>query len=370
MVRRRSLFVPWLVVAVICAELMWLFPGQETIPYHVAWIGVAVAYGIEPWPRGRTVVALTAYAVVTGSILVVRAVTGVIAWEETSEIPLMALLVLISVWHVRRRQTALLQVEQMAARARVRAHQRERFSRVTSHEMRTPITIALGYVGLLLDREVDPGRREDLRVVQDELSRLNRASDRLLRMITLQDSSQWEEVDLTAFLRQVAARWGNVAERSWVVDVSVGSCRVQTEPLRACLDTLIENALRYTGSGDVVRLCASTSEDWVLIGVADSGSGLSRVMSESINRQDRQSVFEVPTLGRDSHSQTGLGLGLVAEMVTLCQGRLVAGRSGEGGALVMMAIPQAVARRQRSLLRGPERTARLHSLPVVPVLPV
>lgn len=101
--------------------------------------------------------------------------------------------------------------------------------------------------------------------MEGELSRLSRANDRLLRMITLQDQAHWEDVDLGRLLNQVAARWGAVAERTWQVDVVPGACRLSPEHLRVCLDTLIENALRYTGPGDVVRLCARPIDGWTLV---------------------------------------------------------------------------------------------------------
>ena len=45
----------------------------------------------------------------------------------------------------------------------------------------------------------------------------------------------------------------------------------------------------------------------------------------------------------DPKSQTGLGLSLVRETAEALGGRLVAGRSAEGGALLLMVLP-AVAR--------------------------
>ena len=69
------------------------------------------------------------------------------------------------------------------------AARRERLARLTSHEMRTPLTIATGYVDLLLEPgpKADESMRADLMVVHDELSRLARTADRLVRMIRLQD---------------------------------------------------------------------------------------------------------------------------------------------------------------------------------------
>jgi signal transduction histidine kinase len=336
------LFIPWVVLATTCAGLMWLSPGDETIPYHVAWIGVALAYGFDPWPPRLTIVAIGTYTLVTGGILTARAATGAIAWEETSEIPLMAILVILSVWHVRRRQSAAAELRRMANRERVHAQQRERLSRLTSHEMRTPLTIATGYVDLLLEGERDGGSRDDLLVVRDELGRLSRAGERLLRMIRLQDEPEQGLVHVDEFLRQVADRWATVADRRWTVDSTAGDCFVPEERLRACLDTLIENALRYTVAGEVVRLTSFRAAGTVYVGVADAGPGFDDELAVAINNQDFRTAQHLTEAS--ASSQTGLGLGLLHEMVSTGDGKVLAGRSAEGGALVLMALPHATTR--------------------------
>ncbi len=318
---------------------MWLSPGVETIPYNLAWIALALEYGFAPWPPGLTVLAVAAYTAVSGGILVAQAAEGAIAWEETSEIPLMAILVLLSVWHVRRRQFAWVELRKMANRDRTQAQQRERLSRVTSHEMRTPLTIATGYLDLLLDGEPEGGNRDDLLVVRDELGRLSRAGERLLRMILLRDEPRRELVHLAEFFEQVTDRWSAVAERRWVVDSTAGECFVSAERLRACLDTLIENALRYTSTGEVIRLTSFRLAGTVCLGVADSGPGFDADLARAINNQD----FRAPQESEARVSgQAGLGLGLLHELVAATEGKVLAGRSAEGGALVLMTIPERV----------------------------
>lgn len=340
MAPRTGLFVPWLCLASLCSVAMWLTPGEETIPYHVAWIGVALAYGLDPWPLRRTLLAIGCYTVATGAILVVRAWQGVVAWEETAEIPLMAVLVLLTVWHVRRRHAAMAELTRMAARDRALASQRERLSRMTSHEMRTPLTIAGGYVELLLERDLGPEDREDLEVVQDELGRLNRASARLVRMMELQGEAAPASVDLDSLLHQVAARWAAVADRRWVVDATAGTCDVSAERIRAGLDTLIENALRYTEAGDVVRLCAHHHSGMTYVGVADSGAGLDEDIVAAINRQDFAATERLTVdNASESCSQTGLGLSVVHEVAASRGGWVLADTSAEGGARVLMVIP-------------------------------
>ena len=40
--REPRLLVPWLLLAAVCCLFMWVMPGDETIPYHVGWIGLAL----------------------------------------------------------------------------------------------------------------------------------------------------------------------------------------------------------------------------------------------------------------------------------------------------------------------------------------
>ncbi|HQR26824.1 MAG TPA: HAMP domain-containing sensor histidine kinase [Nocardioides sp.] len=337
---RHHLFVPWLVLAGACAALMWLSPGEETIPYHIAWIGLALAYDREVWALRPTLVATGIFTVVTGGALLVRAAEGVVGWQETAEIPLMTALLVLVIWNVRRRQSAMVSLSRLAARDRARAAMREQLSRLTSHEMRTPATIAHGYTELLLSRETDPERRNDLQVVQSELGRLVLASDRLVRMIRMPEDVQRVPVDLRALLTEVVDRWRVIAERTWVVDADSLRFLCSPDRVRSCLDTLVENALRYTDSGGTVRVVGRRTGDLVLVGVADSGPGLDPGLARALNDPVPGAPPNLdPYLAEDPKAQTGFGLTLVRDAAVARGGRLVAGRSVEGGALLLMAVP-------------------------------
>jgi signal transduction histidine kinase len=219
---------------------------------------------------------------------------------------------------------------------------------MTSHEMRTPATIATGYADMLISQETDGERRNDLMVIRDELQRLVLASERLIRTIQVHDQDRLTEVDLDALLRDMAGRWSVLAERNWVVDCDVGRHLCSAERLRGALDTLIENAVRYTEDGDTVRIIGQLHDDQVLIGVADSGPGLDPTLARALCRGELGPWGEdTGYTARDPKAQTGLGLALVSEAADSRGGFVVAGTSAEGGALVMMAVP-----RHLSLYRG------------------
>jgi len=333
--RRSDLFYPWLGLGAACTALMWVWPGEETIPYHVAWASFALAYGLGNWELRRAATGLTLYTFASGAVLVARAGTGVLEWQEASEIPLMAVLMVLVVWHVRRRQLALAAAGAMAERERAQAEDRERLTRLTSHELRTPLTIARGYLELLSAREQDPQQVRDLAVVDDELNRLTRVADRLVRVLRLQGDTELERVDLDLVLTQTVERWAQVADRRWLVEARAGQYDGSAERMRASLDTLIENAVRYTLDGDTVRVSGRRGSGWIYLTVADSGPGLSVVLTAVINGEAEGDL----DILRDELSQTGLGLGLVRSVAAARGGRLLAGVSPEGGALLRLQIP-------------------------------
>ena len=82
-----------------------------------------------------------------------------------------------------------------------------------------------------------------------------------------------------------------------------------------------------------MRLIAFREGEHFWMGVADSGPGLTRELAVAVN------AGRTPSGPTDGRSGTGLGLRLVHDIVQVRQGRLYAGRSREGGALVVARLP-------------------------------
>lgn len=334
--RPRRLYVPWLVWATLCVLAMIAWPGEETVPYHLGYTGLALAFGLDIWSNRRAYLALAGFTIATGAVLAERAAAGVIAWEETAEIPLMCLLMALVVWHVGRRHAALARVTSMAEREREHAVRRERMVRLTSHEMRTPLAIATGYVDLLRADAVDGRQAEDLAVVHDEMDRIARGCERLLRMIRFHAETPVDPTDVDDLVEDLVLRWSVVAPREWRADTRCGVVDCSADRIRACLDTLVENAVRYTEAGQPIRVFARRLGADVAIGVADAGSGLGPEQTVAVNSRDEVAPDALPT---DARSRTGLGLSLVREVVEARGGRIEASRAPEGGAMLTMHFP-------------------------------
>jgi two-component system, OmpR family, sensor kinase len=361
---RAWLFALWLVILAVAAVSLVLAPVEELVTIEVVIFSFAALYGFGVWPVVQAASSVLAFGAFAGVVMVPRAWRGELPPVELVEVVASVALAGIVMFHVRRRVQAVDRANRLAEADRRRAAARDRLSRMTSHELRTPLTIATGYVEQLLVDEREDQRREDLLTVRDELVQLARVTDRLVRAVALDLGAPEETTDVTALLEEVRRRWSGVVDRDFVVDSTVRTVPVNGERLRAALDTLVENSVRYTVDGDRICLFSASVDGHAEVGVADSGPGLSDELILRIVAEDEGPQDEVDTsIGadaaaqrlRDLYSRTGFGLRLVAGIAQTAGGRVVASRSPYGGACVALAIPLARSERHDVLrVQGPQ----------------
>ena len=125
-----------------------------------------------------------------------------------------------------------------------------------SHELRTPLTIARGHLELLRPRRAE---RAELDVALDELGRIDGIIERLLLLATADqpDFLRQTDIELEPFLEDVFVRWSEVAPRAggWA-RWRAGGCASTPDRLRAALDALLENAIKFTRERDAIELRA------------------------------------------------------------------------------------------------------------------
>ena len=201
---------------------------------------------------------------------------------------------------------------QMAAELESSIEAQREFVANASHQLRTPLT------GLRLRLEAIAGEGglsgEQAVKAEAELDRLTALVEDLLALAraTASDSTA-SAVDLEAVAREAVGRWREAA-------TAAGKrleLRAQGEPqvwakwedIAQVLDNLIDNALRYSASGEV-HVETSVRDGSACLAVADSGPGIAP--------EDRSQVFERfyrGVSGRRAGGGTGLGLAIVEELV-------------------------------------------------------
>jgi two-component system OmpR family sensor kinase len=128
----------------------------STVPFLVIWVSLTLVYGFRMWRLQPAILTVAVVTLATGGIIVAQVVDGQQEADYLVEVPLVALMFLAMVWHGRRRQAALL--ERLAALEEVQRVSRENlrlleqqqlFLLDASHELGTPITVALGHAELI-----------------------------------------------------------------------------------------------------------------------------------------------------------------------------------------------------------------------------
>jgi signal transduction histidine kinase len=325
----------WAAFSVVNLIAIFVFAGWETVPFHFIWISFTLLYGFRTWAPRPTLWVLGVVMATTAAAIGRDVSLGAEPAAELTEVPLMAAMFLAMVWHARRKLTAEQESRLVGEEnARLLATQR-RFLQDASHQLRTPITIALGHAELLAGGLTSPQEGHDIQVVLGELNRLRRIAERLL-VIAAAEGPEFlhpEPVALDSFTMEILRRWRPTADRSWQLgQLDKVTVRADRERLGLAVDALLENAVRHTASGDVIKLSV------VAVGyglpvrmiVADTGQG---IPAELLGH-----VFDRFRSGDSGPGKgTGLGLALVRAVARAHGGDvLVHSDPGQGSEFEML----------------------------------
>jgi len=318
----------WVVLWVLGLAGILIFERWEAIPFHLIWITFALLYSFRVRTTGATMWVLAAMGVTTFAAISMDVLRGAQPADELTEVPLMAAMFWVMVWHGRRRQAANAESARVSEEnVRLLATQR-RFLQEASHQLRTPITIALGHSELLAGHLADNQDKRDINVVVGELNRLRLLSERLLLIAASAnpDFLQPEPLELDEFVTDVLWRWRPTADRSWQLGrLDPAAVLADPERLGMAVDALLENAVQHTHRGDLIRLSVTRDDrsGQARLVVEDNGTGISR--------PDLAHIFERFATGAQTAGRRGTGLGLaLVRAVAESHGGHVAVRSAPG----------------------------------------
>jgi signal transduction histidine kinase len=155
-----------------------------------------------------------------------------------------------------------------------------------SHELRTPLTTILGYLEMAsegLYGDVPPKLKEKFGTMLSSINRINTLVSKMLEMSRLQEKTlnlDLEHINLATVTREVLDELqGEIQARRHDVHVLFGNELpiVMADRLRMhdVLETLIDNAIRYTREGGKITIGADILAGKVHIWIRDTGIGIS-----------------------------------------------------------------------------------------------
>jgi signal transduction histidine kinase len=335
--RRFWLDLAWVGFALANLVAMALVPEWETVPFHFIWVSLTILYGFRVWGPRVTAGLLTAVVLSTGTLLLYDVFHHAQLADELTEVPLMGAMFLAMVWHAQRRRSAMEDLRRVSDANLRLLHRERQFIQDASHELRTPITVALGHAELVERASREPERAEDARIVVDELQRLRRLADRLLLLASSEDPDflSRSPVQVEHLLAAILQRWAPIVRR-WRLDpIEPAAVVGDADRLGLALDALVENAVKHTGPGDEIRLGVRRDRDRVVITVADSGAGMPadrlRAIFERFARLDEARSRDL--------GGVGLGLAIVSAIVKAHGGTVAVQSTLGGGSVFQLLLP-------------------------------
>jgi signal transduction histidine kinase len=317
----------------------------QTIPFLIIWISLTAVYGWRLWRFGSALATVLVVTLATGGLIGWQVLRGEQDGDYLAEVPLLALLFVVMVWHSRRRLAAMEEIKLVSAQNLALLDQQRQFLQDASHELGTPIAIALGHAELIEQAATDQEIAADARITVQELLRMRRLTSRLL-LLASTDSPGFlhlADVDAENMVAQTLARWSH-APRRWSVGAMEETwLRGDADRLTLAIDALIENAVDHTEPEDQIELSVRHEGAEVVIAVKDSGSG--------IPAAEIPQIFDRFTrVGTGRSRETGgfgLGLAVVKAIAGAHQGRVqvysAVGRGSEFELFLPAAVDQPLA---------------------------
>ena len=336
--------IAWAVFAGANLAAMRLLPAWQTVPFLAIWVSLTVIYGFRLWRLQPTILTIAAVTLATGGIIGVQVIKGQQDADYLAEVPLIALMFLMMVLFGRRRLaatqerlTAMEQVQQISQENLRLLEQQRQFLQDASHELGTPITVALGHAELIEQAVTDQAVAADARVVTGELARLRRLTNRLLLLASAGSPGflRMAPVATDHLVLDALERWAHVPRHWRLGEVAEATVIGDADRLVVALDALLENAVAHTEPGDRIEVSVYRDGRHTVIAVTDSGCG--------IPPSDLERIFGRFARAEPSRSREagGFGLGLpIVQAITEAHHGSVRVRSVSGrGATFEMVLP-------------------------------
>jgi signal transduction histidine kinase len=275
-VRAYRVDIAWAIFIVLNLIAMRLIPAWQTVPFLIIWISLTTIYGFRLWHLGSTVLTVAVVTLATGGIIGWQVVRGEQDLDYLAEVPLLAALFVVVAWHAHRRATAMEEIKRVSEHNLALLDQQRQFLQDVSHELGTPITIALGHAELITHAATDQDIAKDARVAVDELLRMRRLANRLVLLASTDgpDFLHLAPVDTGELVMEILDRWRQTPRRWSFGTLAEARVQADRDRLTLALDALIENAVDHTDPDGRIELSARRAGEDIVLGVRDSGSGI------------------------------------------------------------------------------------------------
>lgn len=215
-----------------------------------------------------------------------------------------------------------------------------------SHDIRTPLSIVMGYaVQLEQSPKLLETERERAGVIVKQSKRIKNLINDLNLASKLEYNMQplmKKQENAVAIVRQVTADFINMDiddkfPIEWKTAENISACFINADKalLKRAIANLIQNSMNHNESGCNIYVSVIENNNSCIICVEDSGAGASDSQIEKLNNTPHYMICETNT----TKQRHGLGLLIVKQIMDAHKGKTIIEHSEYGGLKVMLIIP-------------------------------
>lgn len=219
------------------------------------------------------------------------------------------------------------------------------FMSFAAHELRGPITVIRGYLDVLNDELVDVLKDDQNELFHRLIISANRLSGYINNIL---NTAKYDRRHLKVQLREgtVAAVYDTIIDdmslrakiQNRLLDVSIPddlpTIAVDTTSMSEVFSNLIDNALKYSNEGGIIKVTAKANSSFVEVDFTDNGIG----MPESVISNLFQKFYRSHR-SRETVAGTGIGL-YICKAIVESHGGTISVHSEEGkGSTFTVSIP-------------------------------
>ncbi len=202
---------------------------------------------------------------------------------------------------------------------------KSRFFANISHEFKTPLTLIMSPLQLLMNKEgtqTEEGRLYD--IIRRNAERLYRLINQILDLSMMdagQIKLQASKNDLSAFLRQIVTNFSSYADECYInFEIEIPDKEIllyfDKDKLEKVFVNLLSNAFKFTPAYGKITVSLQERADHVVLEIRDTGKG--------INPEEQELIFErfYKSHQAIASSGTGIGLSLCKQFVEMHKGKI------------------------------------------------
>ncbi len=232
-------------------------------------------------------------------------------------------------------------LDSMLDRLEVSFSDQRRFVADASHELRTPVAVIRGNLDILRQPWADEDEREEsLRVIDDEVGRMQRLLDDMLSLARSDSSAMrrpFQPLEVSSLLAEVATKARALGDRT-ITLTCAADLWVSGDPdmLEQALLNIVRNAVEHTRPRGRIGIACSGVAGRVVVAVSDDGPGL---RSEDIVRVFDRFYRATGGPRPAASGGSGLGLSIAQRLVEQHGGTIAAHNAEDGGAVFEVSLP-------------------------------